>query len=209
MVYPITDAKKLQKMSEILQQQSTRNYMFFVLGVNVGLRVSDFITKNVGYFREACSKGRIELKQEKTDKPVNFALPDDIKKVLELYIKDRDDEELMFPSRKGEDAITRYGVLRILKDAAKKAGIRDNIGCHSLRKTFGYWYYKRTKDIRALMKIFNHSSEEITLRYIGVTQEELDMSLKGFSLGILSTETLEAEKNIKKQDKKTVKRIDL
>lgn len=39
-----------------------------------------------------------------------------------------------------------------------------------MRKTFGYYYYKNTKDIELLMKLFNHSSQSITLSYIGINQ---------------------------------------
>jgi integrase len=181
--------------------------MFYILGINLGLRVSDYLPAKVGYFRKACADGRITLVQEKTEKPVNFAIPEDAKKVIELYIKDKEDDELMFPSRKGNDAITRFGVLAILKAAAEEAGIKNNIGCHSLRKTFGYWHYKRTKDIRTLMQIFNHSREEVALRYIGVTQEDIDNSLRGFSLGILNTENIEPKQKEKKVNKKVVSRL--
>ena len=50
----------------------------------------------------------------------------------------------------------------------------QNFGTHSLRKTFGYHYYKNTKDIATLMQVFNHGSQNITLRYIGIEQEDLD-----------------------------------
>ena len=43
-----------------------------------------------------------------------------------------------------------------------------------MRKTFGYHYYKKTKDIALLQNIFNHSSSAITLRYIGITDDLLD-----------------------------------
>jgi len=53
-------------------------------------------------------------------------------------------------------------------------GIKDKIGCHTLRKTFGYHARMRGTPIEKLQKIFNHSSPSITMRYIGITQEELD-----------------------------------
>ena len=41
------------------------------------------------------------------------------------------------------------------------------------------------KDIRMLMMIFNHSEEAVTLRYIGVTEEEKKESMKSMGLGII------------------------
>ena len=59
---------------------------------------------------------------------------------------------------------------------------RDDVGTHTMRKTFGYQYYKRTNDIATLMQLFNHSSQYITLRYIGMQQKQLDEKLKDFNL---------------------------
>lgn len=56
--------------------------------------------------------------------------------------------------------------------------IEDGIGTHTMRKTFGYWYYKQSKDIATLQSILNHSHPEITLRYIGITDEEIENSLQ-------------------------------
>ena len=52
-----------------------------------------------------------------------------------------------------------------------------------MRRTFGLWYYRKTHDILYLMRLFNHSSEEITKRYIGITDEELGDSLREFKIG--------------------------
>ena len=56
----------------------------------------------------------------------------------------------------------------------------DCLGCHSMRKTFGYHYYKQTKDIALLQKIFNHSSPAITLAYIGIDQDRMDRAYTTF-----------------------------
>lgn len=48
------------------------------------------------------------------------------------------------------------------------------LGTHSMRKTRGYHLYQSTKDIARVMKMLRHSSEGVTLRYIGVTQDDVD-----------------------------------
>ena len=60
--------------------------------------------------------------------------------------------------------------------------INEGIGTHTMRKTFGYWYYKETRDIASLQMILNHSHPEITLKYIGITDEEIENSLSRFVL---------------------------
>lgn len=50
------------------------------------------------------------------------------------------------------------------------------------RKSFGYHHYQQYKDTVILQKIFNHSSNRITLMYIGIEQDEIDTSYKNFEL---------------------------
>lgn len=50
----------------------------------------------------------------------------------------------------------------------------DNIGTHTLRKTFAYHAYKSGIDITLIQRLLNHSSTSITLRYIGITRDQLD-----------------------------------
>ncbi|SKC04755.1 Phage integrase family protein [Lysinibacillus sp. AC-3] len=54
------------------------------------------------------------------------------------------------------------------------------MGTHTLRKTFGYHFYLKSKDIVALQALFNHSSPETTLRYVGINQDVLDKAMDNF-----------------------------
>ena len=56
----------------------------------------------------------------------------------------------------------------------RSMGIKEKIGTHTLRKTFGYHAYIKTKNIALIQKLLNHSSPSVTLRYIGITQDDLD-----------------------------------
>lgn len=198
LVEPITDLESINKMSEILAEQSDRNYLLFVIGINLGLRVSDYTQLDIGFYRKACERGVVELIPSKTDKRepnengclvgqykiVRLPIPKDLKNTIEEYIKGKDSDDYMFPSRKGGTPIRRETVWTILNDAAADAGLEINIGCHSMRKTFGYWHYKYNNDIHLLMEIFQHSSESMTLKYIGVTGEDIENSMNNMKLGI-------------------------
>jgi integrase len=63
----------------------------------------------------------------------------------------------------------------------KNVGLEE-IGTHTLRKTFGYHFYLETHDIGLLQELFNHSSPKITLRYIGITQDTVDNAYENFCL---------------------------
>jgi integrase len=83
---------------------------------------------------------------------------------------------MLFKSRKGANkAISRVQAYRIINRAAKKVGLENiRIGTHSMRKTFGYHAYNNGTPLERLQIIFNHSSPNETLGYIGITQENID-----------------------------------
>ena len=57
-----------------------------------------------------------------------------------------------------------------------------NVGTHTMRKTFGYHHYQQFKDVAILQYILNHSSPSITLRYIGIEQDNIEATLQEFEL---------------------------
>lgn len=150
----------------------------FVFGINTGLRISDILSLKV---RDVKDKSHIIIKEKKTKKNKRFPVNYTLKEEIEKYIKGMNDEDYLFPSRKGDRPITRERAFVILDQAGKEVGI-DDIGTHSLRKTFGYHFYNRTKDVALLQDIFNHSAPSVTLRYIGINQDIIDKSLENFSL---------------------------
>jgi integrase len=70
---------------------------------------------------------------------------------------------------------------KILRKVAERFHL-DEIGTHTLRKTFGYHFYQQTKDVAMLQEIFNHSSPAITLKYIGVNQDSMDRAMTKFKI---------------------------
>ena len=51
---------------------------------------------------------------------------------------------------------------------------RPHIGCHSLRKTFGYHSWKKGVPIAVLMELYNHSNQAVTKLYLGISQDDID-----------------------------------
>lgn len=63
-----------------------------------------------------------------------------------------------------------------LKKAVEDVGIRYPISSHSLRKSFGYWIHKThpfdPDCLLSLQKLFNHTDLQMTMNYIGLTEEK-------------------------------------
>ena len=177
-VQPIRDRKKIEAMKHYLKGKSIRDYLLFVMGISSALRVSDICTIRLKQIWNGKSvPDFISLREQKTGKAKLFTISKNLEKAIHEYIKyynPSNPDEFVFKSRKGTNTpITRIRAFQIIKDAAKAVGIKDNIGTHSMRKTFGYWAYKEGYDISLLSEAFGHSSEQVTRRYIGITQDDV------------------------------------
>lgn len=111
-----------------------------------------------------------------------FILLTRLRKLIDHYIKYLADEEYLFTNQ-SHQPLSVNAVYKLFQTIAKKMN-RTDIGTHTLRKTFGYHYYQQTHDIGTLMMIFNHSSESVTKRYIGLNQDIILKHMENFSRGI-------------------------
>jgi len=176
-VQPIRDLQQLEDMKWALKRFcGERDYILFLLGINTGLRVGDMVKLKV---KDVKKKKEFPIYEGKTQKPRKIYITG-IYDALNEYISTLKSPWL-FPSRKGDKPISTIQVWRQLNKAAEMAEV-EHIGTHTMRKTFGYWHYKQYKDVAKLQMILNHSHPSITLKYIGITDEEIEDSFKGFLL---------------------------
>lgn len=176
-VEPIRDKKQIDNMKRYLKERNLRDWMLFVLGINNGLRISDLLALQI---EDVKGFDRITIREKKTGKAKDFPLGDSCKKALSEYIKATGlTDGPLFPSRKstgcrGTGAISRQQAYAAINAAARAVGIKAAIGTHTLRKTFGYWAFQQGVDVTRIQQLLNHSAPSVTLRYIGITKDELD-----------------------------------
>jgi integrase len=176
-VEPIRQKDKIKQLYQYLNGSDPKYALIFKFGINTGLRISDIIPLKVKdilnekwQFREY-----LILNEKKTAKEKKIKLNDTLRKCLICYIKTQHLalDDYLFQSQKG-GYLGRIQIYRVLREAASVVGI-ENFGTHSLRKTWGYWTYKISKyNIGLIMDTFNHSAPGITLRYIGINQDQKD-----------------------------------
>lgn len=178
-VQPIRDLDTIYAIQNDLKENNFRNYLMFEIGIYIGIRISDILNIKV---KDVKNKDNLTLREIKTNKEKLMPIPSHLKREINKYIEDMNlqNNDYIFKSKKKKiKPITRVQAYNILKKIANKYNL-ENIGTHTLRKTFGYHFYKKTQDVALLMTIFNHSDPSITLRYIGIEQDNVNKSLKNF-----------------------------
>lgn len=177
-VQPIRDPDLILYMKKFLKEQSDRNYMLFVTGINSGLRISDILQLRV----KDAKKSYFNITEIKTKKKKRIDMTKQLQREFKWYIEGKEDHEFLFMSRVGlNKPITRSMAYKILRTAAEYVGL-DDIGTHTMRKTFGYHMYKQTGDVALLQSILNHSSPSFTLRYIGIDDDTKNRAMRNFRI---------------------------
>ena len=160
-VEPIRNRDDVQLMIEWLTLHSAvkesdrqRNLMLFLSGVNLGFRIGDIVKLKVKHV-----KGwHVQIVDEKTDKPTKRKMPKKFKNAMRQYIKDKKDEDFLFPSRNGKHQhIKPNTAYKIIKRAAEEVGL-ENIATHSMRKTFGLFMYEQPLKPEYFTKIYRQES---------------------------------------------------
>lgn len=181
LVYPIRDDETLKQVKREARKIGVRPYVLILLGLNTGLRISDLLKVTAGDIR----KGFIILREQKTGKTQPIKIhPAVLAEIRTLTSEYKDDQPLAYSNnkrRKGR-SVNRRTAYNWINRACRNAGFIEPVGNHTMRKTFGYFMYRNRKNVAELMTMFNHSSESITLRYIGVTQEDINNTREKFRL---------------------------
>jgi len=191
-VQPIRDLDVLDKCYDIAREHDRQKKtgevsweLILLVGFNTSLRVSDFRRFKVQDIR---GKDYAQIQAKKTGKEARILINPSARREINRLLVGRKGDEYILQSKQKDYAthkprpISRQRVYQIMNTIAKRAGIEERIGCHTLRKTFGYHYYKMTGDVVSLQRILCHSYQRETLIYIGVIQENIDESLMKFNV---------------------------
>lgn len=174
---PIRRSEDIQAIKQLLSG-TPRDLLLFTMGINNGLRAGDLLMVKVKDVKSLKPGEYITIKEAKTGKQNILMVNKAVHKALRSYlekVQPRDDDYL-FASRKTREPLTIQAVNGLIKKWTKTINLNHgNYGAHSLRKTFGF--IQRTKygvGFEVLAKRFNHSSPTTTMRYLGLTSDEVN-----------------------------------
>lgn len=191
-VLPIKDTNVLKDVEETLKDSfkfGIRNYTIFQVGKSTLLRVSDVIKLKFSdvYDGQGNVKRNAYIHDKKTGKP-NYLYLKPVKNDLINYKKWLDAKsiksEWLFPSSKnGLRHIAPHQFYKIMAKVGDLLGI-DYLGTHTMRKTGAYRVYVQSNyNISLVMSLLNHSSEKMTLAYLGLDRESRESMLDKINFG--------------------------
>lgn len=197
---PIKDIRDIIRIQDyLIDHKRYRDNLIFTMGINLGLRCGDLLQLRVGHIIEddgSAYRRQITLIEEKTGKRRVVYMNESIMDAADLYFQScgvvtANDYlfqcESNFAKNSGEHLTVR-SVERMLKEVINdELGIKVHASTHCLRKTFAYHVIQtapdRSRAIEFLQKILGHSSPAITLRYAGITDEEIYQTYSSLNLG--------------------------
>lgn len=196
---PIKNMKDIKRIVDyFINHEMYRNAMLFITGIHTGLRISDVLELKFNDFINSDCTFKDELlvfekktrKTRKNKSNRHMPIHNDIKKIITLYLNHTQNVTLndyMFTSEsnngsKSNKPMTRQAVDLMLKEVVKTLHINVHASTHLLRKTFSYHTIMQAKDktraIQQLQLLLGHSSQLCTLRYAGITDDELAQTYK-------------------------------
>lgn len=197
---PIKDRDLIDQVKEQLLYSSKkygyRNYMIFLFAIHTALRMNDVLTIRLQdiWDEETLSiKSSCPILESKTHKVADLDFSEELRKELKDYIltiPHRTPYTPLFSSQKKQaktvnslkdntGCLSRKAMWRILHEVGITLNI-EHLACHTCRKTAAYHIYQSYKGqlienqfsaLDIVQQILNHSSSNVTLRYIGVTPD--------------------------------------
>ena len=173
----IKEIDKLIAAIDLSKAEGERNRAILEILYSCGLRVTELITlklSNVSFvegFIKVVGKGN----KERLAPIGNTAL-----KYLNIYINEvRNHQEIqkgykdiIFLNRRGKQ-LTRVMIFTIIKQLAKKIGLKKNISPHTFRHSFATHLIQGGADLRAVQEMLGHESITTTEIYTHLDKEYL------------------------------------
>lgn len=164
----------------------------WTVGVQVSLRISDLLSLRYSDLikEDGTCVDSIYIREQKTErltrkKPKKVTINNKAKQVIERRFKQYPNHEFLFQSDSKRNElngvvkpIDRCTVTRQFKrignEISKFRKVRLRFTSHSMRKTKARALYDAGVPLEKICQMLGHSSPEVTMRYLGITDEELD-----------------------------------
>ena len=137
---------------------------------SAGLRVSECVSLKLDDLDLAEKMGKI--RHGKGNKERYIILSDNLIQHLNEYLKNKKDISTYIFSINNRHITTRQAQ-KVVKEAAKKAGIKKRVFCHALRSSFATHLLEAGTDIRIIQELLGHADLSTTQIYTKVSTQQL------------------------------------
>ncbi|MCF7910770.1 tyrosine-type recombinase/integrase [Candidatus Pacearchaeota archaeon] len=136
-----------------------------------GLRVSELLNIKLDDLNFSEKVGI--AKQAKGKKDRIFNIPKFLEEDLKKYVQNQKkiNQEFLFTGKNGK--LSSRNLQKIVKHYSKKADIKKDIHCHTLRHSFATHLLENNVDIRKIQELLGHSDLSTTQIYTHISTEEL------------------------------------
>jgi len=183
---------------------AVRDRCFFLLGVNIGARVSELTALKISDVWQhsrpidilTLRKEIVKGKKESHFVPLNETAKAAIFELMEWKESQGEDispDSYLFASRKGGSRLSRVQAHRILKKAYDKAELTGKVTTHSMRKTVANTVYSSTGDLFVVKEILGHQNLATTQKYLGVGFSKLQDAMETLDECNITHNTLHSE----------------
>ncbi len=162
---------------DLSQPFGHRNKAIIETMYGCGLRVSEVISLKISniYFKDEFIRVIGKGNKERL-----IPISQSIIKTLNLYLEGERVQQVINPKHSDTVFINRRGnglsrqmVFLIIKELAEKAGIKKNIGPHTIRHSFATHLIEGGADLRAVQQMLGHSSISTTEIYTHISDQYL------------------------------------
>ncbi|MBC8233479.1 tyrosine-type recombinase/integrase [bacterium] len=202
---PLTPDEIAAVSQSFLGKYAVRDKCLFLLGINIGARVSELTALRVGdvwhhsrpvdvlTLRKQTVKGKKEsysiplnatVKAAKSNARLRLSVIAEMIQWKKAQGENIFPSDFLFASRKGGGRLSRVQVHRILKAAFERAFLTGNVTTHSMRKTVANAVYSATGDLFVVKEILGHKNVSTTQQYLGVGIDKLQEAMDALSEGL-------------------------
>lgn len=158
-----------EEIAKIINSLSNPKHRLILKTIyGLGLRISelaDLKPENIEFERKM-----VLIKDAKGKKDRYVMLPEKLAEDLKSYIY-LNKGKYLFEGRAGK--LSLKTIQKIFENSVKKAGIKKNVSCHTLRHSFATHLLENGVDIRIIQKLLGHSKLETTQIYTHVSNIQI------------------------------------
>ena len=167
----LLNEKELSKLFNALENKKHKAMLF--TAYSAGLRVSEIVNLKIADIDSGRMQIMVANAKGKKDRYVNLSpvLLDILRKYIVEYKPSP--KIYLFESEQTLTAYPTRTVQQIFSNAKQKAGIRKEVGIHSLRHSFATHLLDKGTDIKYIKDLLGHFNIKTTERYLHVSKKQL------------------------------------